>query len=77
MKEKDRNSLLFVVLAVFVFIVLFPHARRMRPKDMERLQAQAEAGNLKSMEVLMVHGDGVVPDSLLRHYLEVLADAGN
>lgn len=77
MKEKDRNSLLFVVLSVFVFIVLFPHARRMRPKDMERLQAQAEAGNLKSMEVLMVHGDGVVPDSLLRHYLEVLADAGN
>ena len=77
MKEKDRNSLLFVALAIFVFIVLFPQTRRMRPKDVERLQAEAEAGNLKSMEVLMAHGDGVAPDSLLMHYTEVLAKAGN
>ena len=39
-----------------IFIVL--PSCKMRPKDVERLQAQAEAGNLKSMEVLMCHGDG-------------------
>lgn len=39
-----------------IFIVL--PSCKMRPKDVERLQAQAEAGKLKSMEVLMCHGDG-------------------
>ena len=70
---KNKTTTIAVILA----IILFLPSCKMRPKDVTRLQAEAEAGNLKSMEVLMCHGNGVAPDSLLLHYTDVLAKAGN
>ena len=70
---KKIRSTIFIVLSVLLVL----SSCKMRPKDVERLQAQAEAGNLKSMEVLMCHGDGVAPDSLLLRYTDILAAAGN
>lgn len=51
---KKIRSTIFIVLSV---LLVLPSCK-MRPKDVERLQAQAEAGKLKSMEVRMCHGDG-------------------
>ena len=70
---KKRLTTIAIVLCA---IMLLPSCK-MRPKDVKRLQEQAEAGNLKSMEVLMCHGDGVAPDSLLQRYTDILAAAGN
>ena len=65
-----------IIAAILSLFLLLPSCK-MRPEDVTRLQEEAEAGNLKSMEVLMCHGDGVAPDELLLHYTDVLAAAGN
>lgn len=70
------KKILTTVAIVLCALLILPSCR-MRPKDVKRLQEQAEAGNLKSMEVLMCHGDGVAPDSLLQRYTDILAAAGN
>ena len=70
---KNKTTTIAVILA----IILFLPGCKMRPKDVTRLHAEAEAGNLKSMEALMCHGNGVASDSLLMRCMDVLADAGN
>ena len=64
-------------IVIILSVLLLLPSCKMRPRDVERLQAQAEEGNLKSMEVLMCHGDGVAPEELLKRYTDILADAGN
>lgn len=64
-------------IVIILSVLLLLPSCKMRPRDVERLQAQAEDGNLKSMEVLMCHGDGVAPEELLKRYTDILADAGN
>ncbi len=73
---KYNKSTIVAILFISVLLVAY-FGRKMRPEDVQRLQAEAEAGNLKSMEVLMCHGDGVAPDALLLRYTDILAAAGN
>lgn len=70
------KKILTTVAIVLCALLILPSCK-MRPRDVKRLQEQAEAGNLKSMEVLMCHGDGVAPDSLLQRYTDILAVSGN
>lgn len=70
MRAKD---IIFIITAAMCFLP----SCKMRPKDVERLKAEADAGNSKSMETLICHGDTLVPKELLLHYMDVLADEGN
>lgn len=66
----------YIIIILTAVMCLLPSCK-MRPKDVERLKAEADAGNLRSMETLMCHGDTLVSKELLTHYMDVLADEGN
>lgn len=66
----------YIIVILTAAMCLLPSCK-MRQKDVERLKAEADAGNFKSMETLMCHGDTLVPRELLTHYMDVLAEGGN
>lgn len=66
----------YIIIIITAVICLLPSCK-MRPKDVERLRAEADAGNSKSMETLMCHADTLIPKELLLHYTDKLADEGN
>ena len=69
---------LFLLTLLFSISVILPSCKvKMRPQDAERLKAEAEAGNLKSMETLMLFGDTLVSRKDHYRYLDILADNGN
>lgn len=71
------KKLLFPI-AVLVLTCLFLPSCKMRDKDVERLKAEIEEGNLKSMEVYAVKADEkqITPEQL-KQYLDVLSKHGN
>lgn len=66
----------YIIVILAAAMCLLPSCK-MRPKDVERLKAEADAGNFKSMETLMCHADTMVSQALLLHYMDLLADEGN
>lgn len=50
----------YIIVILTAVMCLLPSCK-MRPRDVERLKAEADAGNFKSMETLMCHGDTLVP----------------
>ena len=67
----------FHAIAVIILTCSLLPSCKMRPKDAVRLKAEAEAGNMKSMEMLAVYGDTLVSASERDHYLDMLAKNGN
>ena len=64
-------------IAVLILTCSLLPSCKMRPKDAVRLKAEAEAGNMKSMEMLAVYGDTLVSASERNHYLDMLVKNGN
>ena len=70
-------KIVFHVIAVLVLTCSLLPSCKMRPEDAVRLKAEAEVGNLKSMEMLAAHGDTLVSTSERNHYMDVLTENGN
>ena len=68
---------LFFALTVLILACTLLPSCKMRPRDAERLKAEATAGNLKSMEMLAVYGDTLVSRNERNQYLDVLVKNGN
>lgn len=66
----------YIIVTIAAVMCLLPSCK-MRPRDVERLTAEADAGNRKSMETLMCHADTLVSKDLLLHYMDILAEEGN
>ena len=64
-------------IAVLILTCALLPSCKMRPEDAVRLKAEAEAGNLKSMEMLAAYGDTLVSASEHNHYMDVLVKNGN
>ena len=72
------KKLLYLLPLLFTISAVLPSCKiKMRPQDAERLKAEAEAGNLKSMETLMLFGDTLVSQKDHYRYLDILAENGN
>ena len=67
----------YYILAIPVLVCLFLPSCKMRPKDAERLRIEANTGELKSMEMLAVHGGDLITQDERNHYLDILAENGN
>ena len=59
----------YYILAIPVLVCLFLPSCKMRPKDAERLRIEADTGELKSMEMLAVHGGDLITQDERNHYL--------
>ena len=70
------KKVFYAIAALVLTCSLLPSCK-MRPKDAERLKAEAETGNMKSMEMLAVYGDTLVSTTERNHYLDILAKNGN
>ena len=67
----------FHVIAVLVLTCSLLPSCKMRPEDAVRLKAEAEVGNLKSMEMLAANADTLISASERNHYMDVLTENGN
>ena len=76
-KNCDTMKKAFHAIAVLILMCFLLPSCKMRPKDAVRLKAEAEAGNMKSMEMLAVYGDTLVSATERNHYLDILVKNGN
>ena len=67
----------FHAIVVLVLTCSLLPSCKMRPEDAVRLKAEAEAGNLKSMEMLAANSDTLISASERNHYMDVLTENGN
>jgi len=67
----------FHVIAVLVLTCSLLPSCKMRPQDAERLKAEAENGNLKSIEVLAANGGELITQSERERYIDILVNNGN
>ena len=67
----------FHAIVVLVLTCSLLPSCKMRPEDAVRLKAEAEAGNLKSMEMLAANADTLISASERNHYMDVLTENGN
>lgn len=68
---------LFHALSVLVLTCALLPSCKMRPQDAERLKAEAETGNLKSIELLAANGGELITQSERERYIDILVNNGN